>query len=95
MEHIFSAKSLKLGQLPIAPPLVADLVSFQSFQNASLGFLWYYPYVFSYLVLYCFFKSTLSEQILLGTSQDTAVCSQLEMNFLFFSDTSPLSLIFC
>jgi len=49
MEHIFSAKSLKWGRLP--PTLVADLVSLQSFQNASLGFPWYFPYVFSYLVL--------------------------------------------
>jgi len=50
MEHIFSEKSLKRGQFP-GSPLVADLVTLQLFQNASLGFPWYFPYVFSCLLL--------------------------------------------
>jgi len=42
MEHIFSAKSLKQGQLPgLPPPLVAGLVTLQLFQNASLEFPWF------------------------------------------------------
>jgi len=34
-EHIFSAKSLKRGQLPGSTPLVAGLVTLQLFQNDS------------------------------------------------------------
>ena len=51
-EHIFSAKSLKQGQLP-GSPLVAGLVTLQLFQNAFPEFPWNFPYVFPCLVLCC------------------------------------------
>jgi len=37
-EHIFNAKSLNRELLPGSIPLVAGLVTLQSFQNASLEF---------------------------------------------------------
>ena len=92
MEHIFSAKSLKRGQgnCPVCPPSgcgsgYPSIIS-KCFPRISVVF----PYIFSCLVLYCLEIKTLLERILLATSQDTVVCSKLELNFLFFSGTSSV-----
>jgi len=108
-EHIFNAKSLKRGQFPGCPTLVAGLVTLQFFQN-------WFPRS-SVVFSVCFFEFgavmplSLNEQKLFRNGYYlhnlTRHCglpllftkeylfSQLELSFLFSSDTSLLKLIFC
>jgi len=51
IEHIFSAKSVKQRQLPGCPSWLWAWSPFNYFKIASLEFSWYFPYVFSCLVL--------------------------------------------
>jgi len=103
MEHIVSAKSLKQWQLASCPHLVAGLVTLQLFQNC-------FPRIYGISLCFHVFGvvmplfKTLSERTLLSTSQDTGLplllakkyhCFQLQLNFLYSSDTSLLTLIFC
>jgi len=84
------------GNCPVAPSLAAGLVILQLFQNASLELQGDFPYLFPVFGAVMPLKvKTLSELIVLATSQGAVVCSQLQLNFLFFSDTSLLTLIFC
>jgi len=52
MESTSSVQSLLTeGNFPVAPPLVAGLVTLQLFQNCFPRISWYFPYVYSCLVL--------------------------------------------
>ena len=94
MKHIFSAKSLKRGKLPGCSPGCGpgypSIIS-ECFSRISVEF----PVCFLvFTAVMPLWIKTLSERILLATSQDSVVCSQLELNFLIFSDTSLLTLVF-
>jgi len=96
------------GNCPIAPRWLRAWLPFIFFKIDSLEIPWYFLYVFSCWMLWCRFKQikNFSERIvaylwphktlvlpLLFTKE--YLFSQLELNFLFSSDTSLLTLIFC
>jgi len=89
-EHIFNAKSLKRGQLPVStsPGCGSGYPSIitKCFLRISVKFPVCFPVFGAVMALN---KNSFGTDIrLLATSQDTVVCSQLQFNFLFFSEIS-------